>query len=319
MAGGFMALGVLLILAGIAAFVVSVVQRPLARLRPFGLAGVGLGILVSISAAALVSVPVGSVGVVLNRFSGLKPEALTAGTHFILPGVESVVFYNTRLQEMTLSRRGEGGPDKDESIKGLSREGLEISADITVQYQIVALKAPQIHQEIGAAYEDVVIRPQVRSEVRNGIGSFNAADLISTKRKELEATIIKALETQFQKANIELKAVLLRELRIPDSVAKAIEEKQTAEQRVQTEKNNREAERIRADTVVVKASGDAKAAVARAEGEAKSLRLRAEALKQNPQLIQLTLAEKLAPSIQTIMVPSSGNFLLNLDSLTQKK
>jgi regulator of protease activity HflC (stomatin/prohibitin superfamily) len=314
-----MALGVLMILAGIAVFVVSLAQRQFVRLRPLGLVGVVLGILVSISAAALVSVPVGTVGVVLNRFSGLKPDALPAGTHFILPGVESVVFYNTRLQEMTLSRRGEGGPDRDESIKGLSREGLEISADITVQYQIVALKAPDIHKEIGIGYEEVVIRPQVRSEVRNGIGSFNAADLISTKRKELEQTIIKALETQFQKANIDLKAVLLRELRIPDSVAKAIEEKQTAEQRVQTEKNNREAERIRADTVVVKASGDAKAAVARAEGEAKSLRLRAEALKQNPQLIQLTLAEKLAPSIQTIMVPSSGNFLLNLDSLTQKK
>ena len=313
-----MALGVLMILVGIALFVASFVQTAMARLRPLGLVGVVLGILVSISAAALVSVPIGSVGVVSNRFSGMKPDALAPGTHFIIPGVESVIYYNTRLQEMTLSRRGEGGPDKDESIKGLSREGLEISADITVQYQIIASKAPIIHQEIGPSYESVVIRPQVRSEVRNGIGSFNAADLISTKRKELETAIIRSLEKQFLDRNIELKAVLLRELRIPDSVAKAIEEKQTAEQRVQTERNNRDAERIRADTVVVKATGDAKAAVARAEGEAKSLRLRASALKENPQLIQLTIAEKLAPTIQTIMIPSSGNFLLNLDSLTKK-
>ncbi|MFN3267164.1 MAG: SPFH domain-containing protein [Deinococcales bacterium] len=314
-----MALGILFILLGIGALVASAVQRSLGQLRPVGTIVLVLGIVVSIAAAALVSVPVGSVGVVLNRFSGLKPEALQPGTHFVLPGVESVVFYNTRLQELTLSRRGEGGADRDESIQALSREGLEISADVTVQYQIIAAKAPKIHQEIGIGFENVVIRPQMRSEVRNGIGSFNAAELISTKRKELEVSIIKSLESQFAKVNIELKAVLLRELRIPESVAKAIEEKQTAEQRVQTEKNNREAERIRADTVVVKASGDAKAAVARAEGEAKALRLRAEALKQNPQLIQLTLAEKLAPSIQTIMVPSSGNFLLNLDSLTQKK
>ncbi len=314
-----MGFGVLVILAGLAAIVASFARQPLARLRPLGLIGVVFGIFLSISAAALVSVPVGTAGVISNQFSGLKPDVLLAGTHFITPGIERVTYYNARLQEMTLSRRGEGGPDKDESIKGLSREGLEISADITVQYQIIASKAPELHKEIGPNYEEVIIRPIVRSEVRNGIGSFNANELISTKRKELEAVIVKTLEKEFLKSNIELKAVLLRELRIPDSVAKAIEEKQTAEQRVQTERNNRDAERIRADTVFVKASGDAKAAVARAEGEAKSLRLRASALKENPQLIQLTIAEKLAPTIQTIMIPSSGNFLLNLDSLTAKK
>ncbi len=311
--------GVLVILLGLAAIVASFAQSQFSKLRPVGLIGVVFGILIWTSAAALVSVPVGSAGVISNRFTGMKPDVLLPGTHFILPGIESVTYYNARLQEMTLSRRGEGGPDKDESIKGLSREGLEISADITVQYQIIAAKVPTLHQEIGPGYEDVIIRPIVRSEVRNGIGSFNAADLISTKRKELEAVIIKNLEKEFLKSNIELKAVLLRELRIPDSVAKAIEEKQTAEQRVQTEKNNREAERIRSDTVVVKANGDSKAAIVRAQGEAQALTLRANALKTNPQLIQLTIAEKLAPTIQTIMIPSSGNFLLNLESLTKQK
>jgi regulator of protease activity HflC (stomatin/prohibitin superfamily) len=155
--------------------------------------------------------------------------------------------------------------------------------------------------------------------VRDSIGQFNATDLISTKRKALENNVVAALEGVFKDANLELKAVLLRELRIPDSVAKAIEEKQTAEQRVQTEKNNRDAERIRADTVFVTAQGAAKATIEKAKGEAQALSLRGAALKNNPQLIQLTVAEKLAPTVQTIMMPSTGNFLLNLDSLTKAK
>jgi regulator of protease activity HflC (stomatin/prohibitin superfamily) len=312
-----MGFGILLIIAGVAALVAAGVNKQFGGFRGLGIASLGLGILIFVAAQAFVSVPVGSVAVVVNRLSGLKPDALNPGAHIVLPGIETPFYYNTRLQELTLSRRGEGGPDLDESIKALSREGLEISADVTVQFQIVPSTAPKLHQNIGTDYVNVVIRPQVRSKVRDSIGQFNAADLISTKRKALENNVIAALEGVFKESNLELKAVLLRELRIPDSVAKAIEEKQTAEQRVQTEKNNRDAERIRADTVFVTAQGAAKAAVARAKGEAQALSLRGAALKNNPQLIQLTVAEKLAPTVQTIMMPSTGNFLLNLDSLTK--
>jgi regulator of protease activity HflC (stomatin/prohibitin superfamily) len=312
-------IGILIVLLGIAALVASFSQRQFQRFRPLGVGAIVLGAVLWIAAAALIGVPVGSVAVVVNRFTGLKPDALFPGTHVILPSIETPYYYNTRLQELTLSRRGEGGPDIDESIKALSKEGLEISVDVTVQYQVIPGKAPTLHQQIGPEFEKVIIRPQVRSEVRNGIGQFNAADLISTQRKSLENVIVKSLEAVFQRSNLELQAVLLREIRIPDSVAKAIEEKQTAEQRVQTEKNNREAERIRADTAVVKAEGESKAAVARATGEARAIALRGAALRQNPQLIQLTVAEKLSPSIQTVMIPSNGNFLLNLQDLTKPK
>jgi hypothetical protein len=32
-------------------------------------------------------------------------------------------------------------------------------------------------------------------------------------------------------------------------------------------------------------------------------------------VVQLTVAEKLAPNVQTIMVPSTGNFLLDLRNI----
>ena len=215
-----MGFSVLIIIIGIAAVVASAVQKQFARFRLPGMAAIVIGAVLWIAAAALISVPVGTVAVIVNRFTGLKPDGLLPGTHIIVPGVEAPYFYNARLQELTLSRRGEGGADLDESIKALSKEGLEISVDVTVQYQIIASKAPIIHEQIGPDFERVIIRPQVRSEVRNGIGQFNAAELISTKRKELETLIVKNLEAAFQKANIDLKAILLREVRIPDSVAK---------------------------------------------------------------------------------------------------
>ena len=313
----------LLVIAGIVLFVLSRTTRPGSafagqnkRLERAGILVAALGVVLGVIAQAIVVVPNGRAGVVFNAFSGVRETAIEPGTHVVLPGLENVTFYPTLLQELTLSRRGEGGPDIDESIKALSKEGLEISADVTVQYQIIAAKAPTLHKSVGPTYVATVIRPQVRSKVRDGIGQFNAADLISTQRKALENVVTESLRQVFNDSNLELRAILLREIRIPDSVAKAIEEKQTAEQRVQTEKNNREAERIRADTAVVKAEGESKAAVARAQGEAKAIALRGQALRQNPQLIQLTVAEKLAPGIQTVMLPAQGNFLLDVGSLT---
>ena len=53
----------------------------------------------------------------------------------------------------------------------------------------------------------------------------------------------------------------------------------------------------------------------RAEGEAKAIELRGRALKNAPEAVRLTFAEKLAPGVQTVFGPSTGNFLLDLRGL----
>ncbi|GEM45792.1 prohibitin family protein [Deinococcus cellulosilyticus] len=309
---------VLVILAGIVLLVLSANQKQKAFRTP-AIALVAVGLLGTALSGAFVIIPAGSVGVVFNIFGGVKPGVMGEGYHFVLPGVERVTIYEARLQEITLSRIGESGQNTDESIHARSKEGLEIAADITVQFSLKADEAAKMHKELGPHYIDTVIRPQVRSKVRDAVGQFNAADLISTQRTQLEALITERLTSEFDKNHIELRNVLLRELRIPESVAKVIEEKQTAEQQVAIEKNRKQQSEISAQRKVIEAEGDAKAQIARAEGEAKALSLRGKALKENPEIIQLTMAEKLAPSIQTIMVPSNGGYLLDLKSLTTAK
>lgn len=309
---------VLVILAGIVLLVLSANQKQ-KNFRTPAIALVAVGLLGTALSGAFVIIPAGSVGVVFNIFGGVKDGVMGEGYHFVLPGVERVTVYEARLQELTLSRVGENGQNIDESIHARSQEGLEIAADITVQFSVIPNEAAKLHKELGPKYIDTAIRPQVRSKVRDAVGQFNAADLISTQRTQLEALITERLSKEFQKNHIELRNVLLRELRIPESVAKVIEEKQTAEQQVAIEKNRKQQSEISAQRKVIEAEGEAKAAVARAEGEAKALSLRGKALKENPEIIQLTMAEKLSPSIQTIMVPSNGGYLLDLKSLTTAK
>lgn len=314
----FTQLGALLVLVGL---VIAVVGRSRLKLPNAARLGVGVaavGVVMALLGSAVTVIPAGRVGVVFSALSGVKPGALGEGVHFVTPLVDTVVQYDARLQELTLSRVGEGGANVDEAIHARSKEGLDIAADVTVQFRLKRDEAAQLHKELGPSYVTTVIRPQVRSKVRDGVGQFNATDIISTERQAVEGQIVSSLREVFERNHLELVSILLRELRIPDSVAKAIEEKQTAEQQVAVERNRLQQANIAAQRKVVEAEGDAKASVARAEGEARALKLRGEALKSNPELIQLTVAEKLAPGIQTVMLPSNGNFLLDLNTLTRR-
>jgi regulator of protease activity HflC (stomatin/prohibitin superfamily) len=266
-----------------------------------------------IAAQSVTVIPAGFVGVVFSSFTGVKPSPLQEGLHFVLPFVDHVTTYDARLQEVTLAQNTAQGDEG--SIRARSKEGLDITADVTVQFRIDRSKAAILHKELGRNYINTVLRPQVRSKVRDSIGQFGAADLISNQRTQLEASITTELNKSFARNNLVLDAILLRELRIPESVAQAIEQKQTAEQQVAVERNRLQQAEISAQRDVVQAQGKAKAAIETAKGEAEALSLRGRALKENPQLIQLTVAERLAPGIQTVMLPSDANFLLDLKSL----
>lgn len=294
-----------------------------ARMRKltFGGLGVGLaiaGVVVTIIGGSLTVIPAGQVGVVFSALSGVKQRPLGEGVHFVTPLIDNVFLYDARLREITLSRVGEDGSSADESIRARSKEGLDIGVDVTVQFRLKRDEAARLHSQLGPNYISTVVRPQVRSKVRDAIGQFNAADLISTQRQAVEASVTQELREIFERNHLELDSVLLRELRIPESVAKAIEEKQTAEQQVAVERNRLQQANIAAQRKVVEAEGEAKANVARAEGESRALKLRGEALKANPEIIQLTVAEKLSPGVQTIMLPSNGNYLLDMGALTNR-
>ena len=308
-------MGILLIVALVAVVLgIGLLAQP--GRRSLGTALILTGLLLGVVSRSFVVVPAGHVGVVFNVFSGVQPDALDEGLHFILPLVQEVVLYDARLQEVTLSksnaRRVGFGP-----IQARSKEGLDIGVDVTVQYRIEKARAPLLHKEVGPAYRETMIVPQIRSKVRDAVGLFNAAELISTRRGDLERSVTTALREALAQKHIILESVLLREIRIPDTVARVIEEKQTAEQQVQIEENRRRQAEIAAQRRVIEAQAERDAAILKAEGEAKALELRGEALKRYPQVIQLTVAEKLAPNIKTIMLPTDGNFLLDLRKLEE--
>jgi regulator of protease activity HflC (stomatin/prohibitin superfamily) len=290
--------------------VVQGVQGQQPRQRSLGSVLLVVGAVGAFLASSIVVVPAGHVGVVFNVIGGVQQEEVGEGVHVVVPVLQQVTLYDTRQQELTLARA------RGDQITARSSEGLEIVVDVTVLYQIVGSEAARLHQDIGTSYEEIRVRPEVRSQIRDGISEFDAANLISSERDDLQRVIEENLVDALQDDNIRILSVLLREVSIPEAITRAIEEKQAAEQQVAVEENRRKQSEIAAQRRVIEATGERDAAVAKAEGEAEALRLRGQALRENPEIIQLEVAQRLAPTLQTIMLPSDGNFLLDVRSLT---
>lgn len=292
-----------------AALLVQGIQNQAPKARLGGVAGIIAGAALAFLSYAFVVIPAGHVGVMFNVFGGVQDRELREGFHIVLPVLQQVTQYDVRQQEITLATT------TGDQINARSSEGLDIGVDVTVIYQVVASEAAKLHQDIGPSYVNVRLRPQIRTAVRDGIANYNAAALISTLRMDLQRGIEQSLATSLAPDNIRILGVLLRDVRIPTLITNAIEEKQAAEQQVEVEENRRRQAEIAAQRRVIEAEGERDAAIARATGEAEAIRLRAEALRGNPDLIQLEFAQRLAPTVQTIMLPTDGNFLLDVRQL----
>ena len=305
----FILIGMALIIGGIV-LVVQGVQTQRGQLRSLGGATIIAGAAVAFLSSAFVIVPPGNVGVVFNIVGGVEQNERPEGLRFVLPLFQSVTVMNVREQTVTFAN------ETNDAISALSKEGLQIETDSTIRFRIRSSEASKIFQEVGTDYTNVLIRPKARSAIRDAIANFNAAELISTQRTTLQLQIKEVLTQELADADIELLDVLLRDIRIPEAISQAIEEKQAAEQQVQVEANRREQSRIAAERRVIEAQGERDSAIAKAEGEAQALTLRGQAIRENPEIIQLEIAQKLAPSLQTILLPSDGNFLLDVRGLT---
>jgi regulator of protease activity HflC (stomatin/prohibitin superfamily) len=308
----FLLVSLILVVAG-AALAVQGTQTERGSVRSLGVALVLVGIVAAGLSRAFVVVPAGNTGVVFNIFGGVQENELGEGFHIVLPVLQQVTLYDVRQQELTLAR------ETNDQVTARSSEGLEINVDATILYQVDPRNAARLHQDIGPSYEVVRVRPEVRSQIRDAIGQYAAADLISTQRTDLQLSVEESLRTALDNDNILVLAVLMRDIRIPTTITNAIEEKQAAEQQVEVEENRRRQAEISAQRRVIEAQGERDAEIARAEGQAEALSLRGQAIRENPEIIDLEVAQRLAPGIQTIMIPSDNNFLLDLRSLSEQR
>lgn len=125
---------------------------------------------------------------------------------------------------------------------------------------------PVIYQQLGTDFDDRVL-PSLGNEVLKAVvAQYNAEELLS-KRALVSAQIGAALVERAAKFNIILDDVSITHLTFGREFARAIENKQVAQQEAETQAY-----------LVAKADQERKAAVIRAEGEAEAAELISKAM-----------------------------------------
>ncbi len=247
----------LIIFGIIIMIVLNVISNTSPNLKKLGRIGYMIGfalIVLGFISSCFVQITAGSVGV-QSLFGKIQGKVLTEGLNVVNP-IMSVIKFDVKTQNYTMSAiHDEGDQEGDDAIRVLSADGLEVVIDLTVLFRVTSDKAPTILRTIGEDFTNVVVRPIVRTKIRDLAANYEAVALYSSKREEFQQRLFTAVEKEFTKRGFSLEQVLIRNLNLPQSVKAAIESKINAEQESQKMRFVLDKERQEADRKRVEAQG----------------------------------------------------------------
>ncbi len=192
----------------------------LARLLTSGL--LALAGLAAVLASVIVIIQPGEIGVQV-LFGHALPQVLDEGIHIVNPFVQ-VYRMSIRTQEYTMSVvEEEGEVRRDDSIDALTKDGLTVKLDVTVWYRLNPADAVRVFRTIGPNYVSVVVRPAIRTALRDAATHFNAVDIYSEKRQEFVELAGREMKEAIEPRGIIIERVLLRNVALPEKVKQAIE------------------------------------------------------------------------------------------------
>ncbi len=177
-------------------------------------------------------IPPGHVGVQV-LLGKVQNRILQSGIHFVIP-IVNVSQLTVRTQEYTMSSLSEEGLKKgDDAITALTKDGLSIKLDLTVWYALDAVEAANLYETIGPDYVSKIVRPAIRTAIRDAAVDYNVTDIYSTKRNELTDNIFENLYSNLKEKGVIVDRILLRNIVLPQKVKNAIDDKIAAEQDAQ--------------------------------------------------------------------------------------
>lgn len=237
-----------------------------------------VGVILFVAGGPFRTVPAGNVGV-KDFFGQVSSTTLSPGIGLVMP-LTSVVRMSVQTQEIK------------EVADVPSQEGLILSLECSLLFQLDPAKAVDIYRTVGSDYVGTIVEPQFRSAIREITASYEAKALYSAEREKIAGEIFSLFKRIAGERGIMVQQVLLRKIGLPTVVANAIQEKLRREQEAEQmkfvlQKEQQEAERKRIE----------------AQGVADFQRIVAQGI--SPQLLEwkgIEATEKLAASANTKIV-----------------
>lgn len=196
----------------------------------------------------------GEVGIkqTLGTFS---PEVKTQGTILYNPIVSKVVKESTQTKNIKLF------------LSLPSKEGLSVNAEISILHRLHGDKVASVLQNLGKDYESI-ITSVFRSAASDVCAKFYAKDMHSGMRANIEKEILDKMKVNLEKQadGIELIAVLMKQIQLPQGLASSVERKLQAEQDAMRMEFVLTQEKLEAERKIINAKGERDAQIILTEG-----------------------------------------------------
>lgn len=263
-----------------------------------GRGGLGVAGLASIPTFMLYNVDGGERAIMFHRFQGVQKETRGEGTHFMVPWLMMPHIYDVRVR-----------PKLIQTTTG-TKDLQTVTIHCRLLFKPDVEELPTLHKRLGPEYDERVL-PSIGNEVLKAvIAQYNAEQLL-TMREKVSKEVRDAIVQRAKAFHILLEDVSIIHLNYGKEFAKAIEEKQVAEQEAERQK-----------FVVQMAEQERQATVIRSEGEAEAAHLISKALKEHGTgLIDMRridaakdIADVLSKSPNIMYMPGGQSMLLNMSA-----
>lgn len=191
----------------------------LKKYRPFIILGVVILVLIIFGSKTFVILQPTERGILFRKYtSGLDTERIyQEGMTIVAPWNDMIVF---SVQEQQV----------EETMDILSSDGLNINLDVSLRFRPRQDSIGALYRAFKMDFVTSLIRPELRSVVRRVIGNYTPKEIYSTKRKEIETEIEQETTRILSNNHLELRALLFRSVRLPESLQKKIAEKLAAKE-----------------------------------------------------------------------------------------
>ena len=236
----------------------------------------------------------GNVGIVIHRAGGgVDPHPLGPGVHSRVPFATGIEEYPVFLRTVVLTKSNIEGSGTNDEINVNSVEGQPVSLDVSLSFELDPAQTPKLYSTFRTDIDQIThgfVKQTIRQALQEVFGTEPVADIIGPKKAEATNRARALISQRLQPYGFEVKQFTINELRAPQAVMDAINQKNVMQQQALTAQNELQKNTFQAQGDSIKAAGRAKAIMAEAEAQARANQLLSQSI--TPNLVQYELTKK---------------------------
>ncbi|BAV81077.1 putative lipoprotein [Vibrio phage CKB-S1] len=240
----------------------------------------------------------GHVGVKVNLLGGdkgVQTEELGVGRHWI--GINEELFtFPTFTQNYVWTASSDEGSPSNQSISFQTVEGLVVNSDIGISYAVNPTKVSTLFEKYRKGVDeitDIYLRNMVRDALVKAASNQEIEHIYGAGKGPLMDAVQKLVREQVEPIGLNIEKIYwIGEMRLPREIVANINAKIAATQKAQQRENEVAQSKAEADKAIEQARGVAESIKLKAQAESEAIALRGEALRKNPEVLQLEAVNK---------------------------